>query len=97
VIRLAGQTMYNYIFLFIFHFKNMYIRAYLSINTAVGLYTASKGAHSYWLSGGGVTGTAPDCGKNVASVPGNELINLIHYSDAARACVAALARGMLSV
>jgi hypothetical protein len=63
------------------------------INGLVGLYTATRGAHSYWLAGGGINGTAPSCGKNVSAVAGNELINLIHYTDAAKAAVAALRKG----
>ncbi len=45
-----------------------------------GLYTLERGAHSYWLekSGGQVKGSK------------DGIINLLHYDDAAGACVAAL-------
>lgn len=45
-----------------------------------GLYTLERGAHNYWLekSGGQIKGSK------------NGIINLLHYDDAAGACVAAL-------
>ena len=44
-----------------------------------GLYTLERGAHSYWLGSGN-------------DLKGREegIINLLHYDDAAGACVAAL-------
>lgn len=47
-----------------------------------GLYTLDRGAHNYWLtSGKPITG------------PPDGLINLLHYDDAAGACLAALKAG----
>lgn len=46
-----------------------------------GLYTIDRGAHSYWLKRGSVSGT-PD-----------GLVNLVHYRDAAKAVVAVLKAG----
>jgi nucleoside-diphosphate-sugar epimerase len=44
-----------------------------------GLYTLERGAHSFWLRKGGEIQGRPD-----------GIINLLHYDDAASACVAAL-------
>jgi nucleoside-diphosphate-sugar epimerase len=44
-----------------------------------GLYNLERGAHSYWLRKGGEIEGRPD-----------GIINLLHYDDAASACVAAL-------
>jgi len=53
-------------------------------NTAVlrlaGLYTLERGAHNYWLERGKVSGEE------------DAIINLLHYDDAAGACIAALLR-----
>jgi nucleoside-diphosphate-sugar epimerase len=47
-----------------------------------GLYTLERGAHSFWLnSGKDVSGRA------------DGIINLLHYDDAASACLAALKAG----
>lgn len=46
-----------------------------------GLYTLDRGAHNYWLERGDVKGR------------GDGIINLLHYDDAASACVAALSVG----
>jgi len=46
-----------------------------------GLYTLDRGPHSFWLAKGEV-GSGP-----------NGLINMLHYDDAAGACVAALLAG----
>jgi len=50
-----------------------------------GLYTLERGAHNYWLTSEG------EGAKSVG--PGDSIINLLHYDDAAGACVAALAMG----
>ena len=47
-----------------------------------GLYTLERGAHNYWL----------ESGKDVQGRP-DGIINLLHYDDAAGACMAALAAG----
>ena len=47
-----------------------------------GLYNLQRGAHNYWLTSG----------KEIAGPP-NGLINLLHYEDAAGACLAALEAG----
>lgn len=49
-----------------------------------GLYNLNRGAHNFWLTKG-----------TVAAAP-NGLINLLHYDDAAAACVAALRAGLKS-
>lgn len=46
-----------------------------------GLYNLERGAHNFWLTSGRV------------KAPSNGLINLLHYEDAASACVAALQAG----
>ena len=47
-----------------------------------GLYNLQRGPHNFWLtSGKGVSGGA------------NGLINMLHYDDAARACLAAVKAG----
>lgn len=47
-----------------------------------GLYSTERGAHNFWLtSGKDVSGRA------------DGIVNLLHYDDAAGACVAALAAG----
>eukprot|EP00548_Thalassiothrix_antarctica_P018878 CAMPEP_0194185398 /NCGR_PEP_ID=MMETSP0154-20130528/42529_1 /TAXON_ID=1049557 /ORGANISM="Thalassiothrix antarctica, Strain L6-D1" /LENGTH=106 /DNA_ID=CAMNT_0038903713 /DNA_START=6 /DNA_END=323 /DNA_ORIENTATION=- len=43
-----------------------------------GLYTLERGAHNYWL------------GKDEVAGREDGLINLLHYDDAAGACMAAL-------
>jgi len=43
-----------------------------------GLYTLERGAHSYWLKRGTVSGWE------------DAIVNLLHYDDAAGACIAAL-------
>lgn len=47
-----------------------------------GLYSLERGAHNYWLTSG----------KGVAGRP-DGIINLLHYDDAAGACLAALVVG----
>ena len=47
-----------------------------------GLYLLKRGAHSYWLN----------LGKPIQGNP-DGLINLLHYDDAAGACLAALKAG----
>lgn len=47
-----------------------------------GLYTLERGAHSFWLNSG----------KDVSG-PADGIINLLHYDDAASACLAALRVG----
>jgi nucleoside-diphosphate-sugar epimerase len=49
-----------------------------------GLYNLDRGAHNFWLTTGSVA-ASPD-----------GLINLLHYDDAAAACVAALRAGLRS-
>jgi len=51
-----------------------------------GLYTLERGAHNYWLEGG----------KDVQGRP-DGIINLLHYDDAASACMAALEAGPATV
>lgn len=51
-----------------------------------GLYTLERGAHSFWLNSG----------KDVSG-PADGIINLLHYDDAASACVAALKQESLVV
>jgi nucleoside-diphosphate-sugar epimerase len=50
-----------------------------------GLYDLQRGAHNFWL-------TSNSGGKVVAGSP-DGLINLLHYEDAAAACLAALRAG----
>jgi len=45
-----------------------------------GLYTLDRGAHNYWL----------EKGDGTVKGPSKDIINLLHYDDAAGACVAAL-------
>lgn len=47
-----------------------------------GLYSLERGAHNYWLTSG----------KDVAG-RADGIINLLHYDDAAGACIAALKAG----
>jgi nucleoside-diphosphate-sugar epimerase len=47
-----------------------------------GLYTLERGAHNYWMTSG----------KDVAG-RADGIINLLHYDDAAGACMAALKAG----
>ena len=47
-----------------------------------GLYTLTRGAHNYWLTSGKPVQGNPD-----------GTINLLHYDDAAGACLAALKKG----
>jgi nucleoside-diphosphate-sugar epimerase len=49
-----------------------------------GLYTLERGAHNYWLEGG------------LKAIGGREdgIINLLHYDDAAGACIAALTQSV---
>jgi nucleoside-diphosphate-sugar epimerase len=47
-----------------------------------GLYSLERGAHNYWLTSGKVVAGRPD-----------GIINLLHYDDAAGACLAALNAG----
>jgi nucleoside-diphosphate-sugar epimerase len=49
-----------------------------------GLYNLSRGAHNFWLTQGKVAGSA------------SGIINLLHYDDAASACLAAIRAGMRS-
>ena len=51
-----------------------------SVLRLAGLYTLERGAHNYWLD------------KGDGSVKGSKdgIINLLHYDDAAGACLAAL-------
>jgi len=53
-----------------------------SVLRLAGLYTLERGAHNYWLENG------------MKSIAGREdgIINLLHYDDAAGACVAALSQ-----
>jgi nucleoside-diphosphate-sugar epimerase len=51
-----------------------------------GLYDLQRGAHNYWLT------SNSSSGKVVAGSP-DGLINLLHYEDAAAACLAALRAG----
>ena len=46
--------------------------------TWLGLYNTMRGPHTFWLRNGTVDGNA------------DGLINMLHYEDAAEACVAAL-------
>lgn len=48
-----------------------------------GLYTATRGAHSYWFTQDEVNGNA------------ESIVNLLHYEDAAGVAIAALLRGAL--
>jgi len=48
-----------------------------------GLYTLDRGAHNYWL----------ERGDGTIKGSRNGIINLLHYDDAAGACVAALKAG----
>ena len=52
-----------------------------------GLYLLQRGAHSFWLSG---------ASKSVRGRP-DGIINLLHYDDAAGACLAALTTGSPTV
>jgi hypothetical protein len=52
-----------------------------SVVRLAGLYTATRGAHSYWL-------TQDEVGSNEDSI-----VNLLHYEDAAGVSIAALLRG----
>lgn len=47
-----------------------------------GLYTLERGAHNYWL----------ESGKDIQGRP-DGIINLLHYDDAASACMAAIEAG----
>lgn len=47
-----------------------------------GLYTLQRGPHNYWITSGKGIDSAPD-----------GLINMLHYDDAASACLAALKAG----
>ena len=51
-----------------------------------GLYTLERGAHNYWLGGGRDIQGRPD-----------GIVNLLHYDDAASACLAALRTGPSAV
>ena len=51
-----------------------------------GLYTLERGAHNYWL----------ESGKDVQGRP-DGIINLLHYDDAASACMAAIEAGPKTV
>jgi nucleoside-diphosphate-sugar epimerase len=48
-----------------------------------GLYTLDRGAHNFWLTSG----------KGIVSGSASGMVNLLHYEDAAGACVAALKAG----
>lgn len=47
-----------------------------------GLYDLTRGAHNYWITSGKPISSSPD-----------GMVNLLHYYDAASACVAALKAG----
>jgi nucleoside-diphosphate-sugar epimerase len=47
-----------------------------------GLYDITRGAHNYWITSG----------KSISSSP-DGMVNLLHYHDAAGACLAALKAG----
>jgi nucleoside-diphosphate-sugar epimerase len=47
-----------------------------------GLYNLDRGAHNYWITAGKTIESSPD-----------GIINLLHYEDAASACLAALKAG----
>lgn len=47
-----------------------------------GLYTASRGPHTFWLK-------KAEAGEKI-DTNSNGLVNMLHYEDAARACIAAL-------
>lgn len=49
-----------------------------------GLYTLDRGAHNYWLE---------RCGESGIGGREDGIVNLLHYDDAASACVAALRAG----
>ena len=48
-----------------------------------GLYSLERGAHNYWLT----------CGKDIMGAP-EGIINLLHYDDAAGACLATIKAGL---
>lgn len=50
-----------------------------------GLYTLQRGAHGYWFSD-------KTAGKEIQG-PADGIINLLHYDDAAAACIAAIVQG----
>ena len=57
-----------------------------SILRLSGLYSSTRGPHSYWL-------------KQIQSLPPDEgnIINLIHYEDAAKASIKVLEKGHLFI
>lgn len=54
-----------------------------SVLRLAGLYTLERGAHNYWL----------EKGDGVIKGSKDGVINLLHYDDAAGACIAALKTG----
>lgn len=58
----------------------------MHIVTNAGLYNMDRGPHNFWLTSN----------KNAQGRP-DAIVNLLHYDDAAGACIAALFRGMQSL